>query len=447
MANGTFFTSWQLWEELTFVLAMGIVIVFLFGLVKLRSTNRQMRKLEILDAEKQRRVTQMLKSGLSPNSRYRIGSEIPFGVKALEGGVEVDGIWTAKKTSMASQPPNRKWSSRRNVRAPSSSLVEMGDLVIPNRRAMTGPRGSKRASKISRREIVEPSLETREKLGTLCVPEEAEGFRANEQAKAAYSSHKGPLGRIQRGLKKMTSLELWQDQERKRSAGRVDVGEFREKAQAKKPQRFYPESSSNSNTTPPLAAPIARIHTAQNRLESPLTSHGASQAARSATREYVTERQPASAAGSSSRSQTGVKENADKAFTAHRAQIHNPRQRGSSDSRLSSADSFVTSAELPEKPSIPVQIPGPHARRLSADGHKVREAPVIPVRRSSRSSEHVIARQSAEARRSEERSCEAAQAFPQAPTAPVARYPPNSSRSGPVVQRSQSLGRYSKQQQ
>lgn len=425
---------------------MGIVVVFLSGLIKLWSSNRQMRKLELLDAEKQARVTQMRKSGLSPNGRYRLGSEIPFGVKALESGVEVDGIWTAKMASMASQPPNRKWSSRRKPRVRTNSFVEMGDAGGSNRRTMAGSRGSKRAPKISRREIVEPSHQTREKLEKMTVLEETGDVMSNNQAKATQLSQKGPLGKIQRSLRKMASGEMWQDQERRRNVGRVEAREFHEKARAKKPQRFYPESSTNSGIASPLVAPKARSHTAQTRLENLLTTHGASQAAASSAGRYVAGAQPTPTARTSQRNQKGVQSNGRRSVASHRSPMHDPRQPGSSDS---SAESFVTSAEavVYEKPSAPVRVPGPHVRRSSENRRTSNESPAIPLRRSSRGSEHRLARQSAEARRSEERAGEAAQAI-QTPTSPIARYPPNSSRSAPVVQRSQSLtSRHSKQPQ
>lgn len=424
---------------------MGIVVVFLSGLIKLWSSNRQMRKLELLDAEKQARATQMRKSGLSPNGRYKLGSEIPFGVKALESGVEVDGIWTARMASMASQPPNRKWSSRRKPRVRTNSFVEMGDAGSSNKRMTMGSRGSRRAPKISRREIVEPSHETREKLEKMAALEETGEVMSKDQAKASQSNQKGPLGKIQRSLRKVASGELWQDQERKRNAGRVEAREFHEKARAKKPQRFYPESSTISGISSPLVAPKARSHAAQNRLDTLLTTHGASQAVGKSAGRYVADGQPAPTARTSQRHQKEFQKNDNRSVAAHRSQMHNPRQPGSSGS---SADSFVTSAEMvSEKPSAPVRVPGPHARRSSEDRRTVNESPVIPLRRSSRDSEHRLARPSIEARRSEERAGEAAQAM-QTPISSVTRYPPNSSRSAPVVhQRSQSSSsRHSKPQ-
>ncbi|KKY29637.1 hypothetical protein UCDDA912_g10433 [Diaporthe ampelina] len=118
MAHGPFFVSWELWQQMTFVLAMGIAFVLLVGLMKLWCMNRHMKKIEELDAEKQVRAAQTHRSGLSASRRSRLRSEIPFGVKALESGVEVDGVWVARMASLASRPPERKWSSKRKIKTP-----------------------------------------------------------------------------------------------------------------------------------------------------------------------------------------------------------------------------------------------------------------------------------------------------------------------------------------
>ncbi|KAK0612965.1 hypothetical protein B0T17DRAFT_499066 [Bombardia bombarda] len=95
MANNIFFLSWELWQQMTFVLAGAIVVVFLAGLVKLWWINRLMKKQEILDEEKRARMQEMGRTGI-PAKRV---NDIPFGVRAIQKGVEVDGIWVSRPAS------------------------------------------------------------------------------------------------------------------------------------------------------------------------------------------------------------------------------------------------------------------------------------------------------------------------------------------------------------
>ncbi|KAK3956412.1 hypothetical protein QBC32DRAFT_389703 [Pseudoneurospora amorphoporcata] len=96
MAKGIFFMSWELWQQMTFALAVAIVAVFCAGLVKLWWTNRIVRKQEILDEEKKARIDEMRSTGLRPTSSKRLASTIPFGVRAIQSGVQVDGIWISR---------------------------------------------------------------------------------------------------------------------------------------------------------------------------------------------------------------------------------------------------------------------------------------------------------------------------------------------------------------
>lgn len=74
---------------------MGIVAVFCAGLAKLWWNNRLMRKQEVLDEEKRARLEDMRRTGL-PIKRP---NDIPFGVRAIQSGVEVDGIWISRPVS------------------------------------------------------------------------------------------------------------------------------------------------------------------------------------------------------------------------------------------------------------------------------------------------------------------------------------------------------------
>ncbi|KAH7181081.1 hypothetical protein DER46DRAFT_30506 [Fusarium sp. MPI-SDFR-AT-0072] len=90
-----FFVDWDLWQEMTFVLGCCIVLVFAMGLVKLWWSNRTIRRLEIIDEEKRARISLMSRCGIE-NMR---DPEIPFGVRAILSGVEVEGIWISRPNS------------------------------------------------------------------------------------------------------------------------------------------------------------------------------------------------------------------------------------------------------------------------------------------------------------------------------------------------------------
>ncbi|KAH0595645.1 hypothetical protein MHUMG1_06822 [Metarhizium humberi] len=68
-----------------------ISTVFLIGLVKLWQNNRELRKYEVIDEERRSRITEMKHCGI----RHMSYSNVPFGVRAIERGVEVEGIWIA----------------------------------------------------------------------------------------------------------------------------------------------------------------------------------------------------------------------------------------------------------------------------------------------------------------------------------------------------------------
>lgn len=119
------FVSWDLWQQMTFVrprpplrrsalqannvqvLACAIVLVFFAGLAKLWWTNRSVRRHELLDEEKNARVSEIEKTGLSMRKK----PEVPFGVRAIQSGIQVDGIWISRPGTPNSHTPLKVPSS------------------------------------------------------------------------------------------------------------------------------------------------------------------------------------------------------------------------------------------------------------------------------------------------------------------------------------------------
>ncbi len=76
------------------VLAIAILMVFGLGLGKLWWVSRRNKKQVAVDEEKRLRIQEMRKSGQLVETKKI--NDIPFGIRALESGVEIDGIWVSK---------------------------------------------------------------------------------------------------------------------------------------------------------------------------------------------------------------------------------------------------------------------------------------------------------------------------------------------------------------
>ena len=111
------------------MLAMCIVVVFCIGLGKLWWTNRLMRKREGLVREKHARLTEMRKAGLPPKR----GSTIPFGVRAIQHGIEVDGIWISRPATPNPESPNKRASMTTLVALDSDSSKKGKHLSVDSR--------------------------------------------------------------------------------------------------------------------------------------------------------------------------------------------------------------------------------------------------------------------------------------------------------------------------
>lgn len=115
----------------TQVLACGIVVTVLLGLCKLQYDKYRIRKYTKVDKGKQAQTPEMLES--QPVAREETKDEIPFGIRAIESGIEVDGVWISRSNTPASSRP----SSINDFKLPKSqnnSQLELPAAILASSR-------------------------------------------------------------------------------------------------------------------------------------------------------------------------------------------------------------------------------------------------------------------------------------------------------------------------
>ncbi|KIW06922.1 hypothetical protein, variant 1 [Verruconis gallopava] len=94
-----FFTQWALWEKMTFCLGLAIVFAIILGFTKNLYARWRLRSYSTVDAQVLDPSPNMLES------RIASSCAAPFGIRALESGVEIEGVWiSGPNTPVASCP-------------------------------------------------------------------------------------------------------------------------------------------------------------------------------------------------------------------------------------------------------------------------------------------------------------------------------------------------------
>ncbi|KAL8733719.1 MAG: hypothetical protein Q9166_001912 [cf. Caloplaca sp. 2 TL-2023] len=98
---GAFWNSWALWEKLCFVMGVSIVLVLFAGMLKVAHNHWKLRKYTALQAAQRENGIDRAPSV----GRRRRGNDVPFGVRAIESGIEVDGVWISHSNTPANSTP------------------------------------------------------------------------------------------------------------------------------------------------------------------------------------------------------------------------------------------------------------------------------------------------------------------------------------------------------
>ncbi|KAF2088786.1 hypothetical protein K490DRAFT_38191 [Saccharata proteae CBS 121410] len=122
-----FFNGWKLWEKMTFVLACSIVFVIFLGYCKVLYTNRKMKKLDMAGARAVQQP-QMIEAA-HPTHAGDDEQEVPFGIRAIQSGIEVDGIWISGNNTPAPSSPASSASSMPDRRPSAPRVVSNGDVT------------------------------------------------------------------------------------------------------------------------------------------------------------------------------------------------------------------------------------------------------------------------------------------------------------------------------
>ncbi|EMD88323.1 hypothetical protein COCHEDRAFT_1227496, partial [Bipolaris maydis C5] len=110
--NGVFFTSWELWQKMTFVLACGIVLTIFIGFIKLAFDKRKLRKYSKVDKGKRAQSPEMLEAQPVTQVNEDAKDEIPFGIRAIQSGIEVDGVWISRTNTPVGSSRNSVMSDK-----------------------------------------------------------------------------------------------------------------------------------------------------------------------------------------------------------------------------------------------------------------------------------------------------------------------------------------------
>ncbi|KAI8936435.1 hypothetical protein NX059_006842 [Plenodomus lindquistii] len=121
-----FFNSWELWQKMTFVLAAGIVVTIFLGFLKVAYNRYRLRKYSKVDKGKQAQTPEMLEAQPVTQVSTETKEEIPFGIRAIQSGIEVEGVYISRSNTPVGSSRNSVINSSQ-LELPKSALLSSRD--------------------------------------------------------------------------------------------------------------------------------------------------------------------------------------------------------------------------------------------------------------------------------------------------------------------------------
>ncbi|KAF3483246.1 uncharacterized protein GIQ15_02570 [Arthroderma uncinatum] len=128
-----FWTDWELWEQMCFVLGCLITLVLLYGTGVHIYNSWRIKKIGAAEALKRSREEET------------VGTKdldlIPFGSRALESGIEIEGIWVSRTNTPHASPIPAATPEGTRPASPACSNLSLGPVAV-SREESPGAAGS-----------------------------------------------------------------------------------------------------------------------------------------------------------------------------------------------------------------------------------------------------------------------------------------------------------------
>ncbi|KAJ9250902.1 hypothetical protein DTO207G8_5709 [Paecilomyces variotii] len=133
-----FWTGWQLWEKMCLVLGGLILVVLVYALCILSYNKRTIRKLGATNVYQK---TDLDQNRDSSDTRR---DDIPFGARALESGIQIEGIWISNHNTPVPSPYQSGTPVGSRSPSPSRLAAQLSTVVANSKerqRLPTAPPG------------------------------------------------------------------------------------------------------------------------------------------------------------------------------------------------------------------------------------------------------------------------------------------------------------------